>query len=54
METSQDLKKGTRSGMITIPEPQSGWDSFSLTTGILKDKKGSFPLPTGTMKSHCA
>jgi hypothetical protein len=52
METSQNMKKGTRSGRITKPEPQSDWDSFSLTTGIPKDKKGFFLYP-GTMTSHC-
>jgi hypothetical protein len=52
MATSQNMKKGTRSGRIARPEPQSDWDSFSLTTGIPKDKKGIFPLPTGTTTSH--
>jgi hypothetical protein len=45
MATSQNIKKGTRSGRITRPEPQSDWDSFSLTTGIPKDKRGFFLYP---------
>jgi hypothetical protein len=54
METSQSMKKGTHSGRITRPEPQSDWDSFSLTTGIPKDKREIFPLPTGKTTSHRA
>jgi hypothetical protein len=54
METSQNIRKGARSGRITRPEPQSDWDSFSLTTGIPKDTKGVFPLPAETMISHHA
>jgi hypothetical protein len=53
MVTSQRINKGVKSGRITRPEPQSDWDSFSLTTGIPKDKRGIFPLPAGTTTSHC-
>jgi hypothetical protein len=45
METSQNIRKGMRSGRSTRPEPQSDWDSFSLTTGIPKDPKGVFLFP---------
>jgi hypothetical protein len=54
MATSQNKKKGTCSGRIARPEPQSDWDSFSLTTGVPKDKKGVFPSPMGTTTSHHA
>jgi hypothetical protein len=52
MATSQNIRKGARSGRISRPEPQSDWDSFSLTTGIPRDTKGVFPLPVETMISH--
>jgi hypothetical protein len=54
METSQNIRKGARSGRSTRPEPQSDWDSFLLTAGIPKDPKGDFPLPVETMISHRA
>jgi hypothetical protein len=53
METSQNIRKGMRSGRSAKPEPQSDWDSFFLTTGIPKDPKGDFPLPAEMMISHC-
>jgi hypothetical protein len=40
--------------MITKPEPQSDFYSFSLAVGVPKDKKGVFLSPMGTMKSHHA
>jgi hypothetical protein len=52
MVTYQNMKKGTHSGRITRLEPQNDWDSFSLTTGITKYKKGIFPSPTRMTKSH--
>jgi hypothetical protein len=52
MVTSQRIKKSTCSGRIVRPKPQSDWDSFSLTIGIPKDKRGIFPLPMGMMTSH--
>jgi hypothetical protein len=52
MVTSQNMKKGTHSGRITRPEPQSDWDSFSLRTGIPKGEREIFPSPTGTTTSH--
>jgi hypothetical protein len=54
MVTSQNMNKGTHSGRIARTEPQSDWDSLSLTKGIPKDKKGIFPLPIGTKTSHCS
>jgi hypothetical protein len=54
MLTSQNIKKGMQSGRIAITEPQSDWDSFSLTKGIPKDKRGIFPFPVGMMTSHHA
>jgi hypothetical protein len=52
MVTSKNIRKGTQSGIIARSEPQSNWDSFSLTKGIPKDTNGFFPLPTGMMTSH--
>jgi hypothetical protein len=54
METSQNMKKGTRSGRIARPQPQSDWDSFFLITGIPKDEREIFPSPAGTTTSHHA
>jgi hypothetical protein len=54
MVTSQIINKAMRSGKIARLKPQSDWDSFSLTTGIPKDKRGIFSLPTGTTTSHHA
>jgi len=52
METSQNIRKGMHSRIITRPEPQKYWDSFSITTSIPKDPKGVFSLPTEAMISH--
>jgi hypothetical protein len=52
MATSQNKKKGTCSGMISIPDPLSDWDSFSLIVGVPRYKKGIFPLPMRMTTSH--
>jgi hypothetical protein len=52
MENFQSINKGARSGIISKPDPQSDWDSFSLTTGIPKDKRGISSLSAGMTTSH--
>jgi hypothetical protein len=52
MESSQNIRKGARSGRSTRPEPQSDWDSFSCIACTPKDPKGVLPLPAKAMISH--
>jgi hypothetical protein len=52
MATPQNTKKGTHSGRITRPEPQSDWDSFPLRKGIPKEEREISPSPAGTTTSH--